>query len=62
MFPPPNVLEVETTLVDENSCGQISNGFLKIQGKTMVLECGPEDHERYLEDVVVKAIMEIEMI
>jgi hypothetical protein len=59
LFPAPNILDIETTLVDENSCGQISNGFLKIQGKTMLLEWGPEDHERYLGDVVLKAIMEI---
>jgi hypothetical protein len=58
IYPRPNILEADRTLVDENSCGQISDGFLTIQGKTKVLGWDPKHHERVLGDVVVKAIME----
>jgi hypothetical protein len=53
------ILNAETTLVDENLCGQVSGGFLKIQGKTKVLEWDSERHKRVLRDAVSKAITEV---
>jgi hypothetical protein len=59
IHPRPKILNAETTSVDGNLCGQVSSGFLKIQGKTKVLEWDPDRHKRVLGDAVSKAITEV---
>jgi hypothetical protein len=59
IHPRPKILNAETTSVDENLCGQVSSGFLKIQGKAKVLEWDPDRYKRGLGDAVSKAITEV---
>jgi hypothetical protein len=59
IHPRPKILNAETTSVDENLCGQVSSGFLKIQGRTKVLGWDPERHKRVLGDAVSKAIIQV---